>query len=305
MLVGYMHVDYVPVSGRWQFRWMSTDELLMIDGVIQKSVESTVGNQLPPSSKASQLVERVLQDVVRSSPELQSRDWKSYVLADTMWNAFSFQNGTIFVTYNLVHELSNTSELACILGHEMAHVVAQHSYERFTLLNVLQAAKNIVFWTAALAFPESSMYSAMVFQDVIMPALIEPYAAVLPFSRWQEFEADHMGAIFAARAGYDPKALMAMFERRFKAEPEAESAREWTQTHPVWPSRKSALQKRMPQLQAIKSHAEAQSQLARNAFESHATLERQYFCELAQLQRQSMLARSPWWLRWWQGGRGF
>ena len=84
----------------------------------------------------AKVVQEVLLNIIDHSPELQGRPWRIHLSADEAFNAFSFHSGTVYLTMGLCRELHSRSELACILGHEMAHVVAKHSYERFTVANM-------------------------------------------------------------------------------------------------------------------------------------------------------------------------
>jgi predicted Zn-dependent protease len=133
--------------------------------------------------------------------DLPSAEWE-FVLFDApdMINAFALPGGKVGVYTGILDIATTDDELATVIGHEIAHVTARHGSERMSqgmvaaglgvLLNVaLSDEKNRDAYTAA--------YGAA-----------SAYALAIPFSQGHELEADEIGVIYAARAGYNPKAAI-------------------------------------------------------------------------------------------------
>lgn len=127
--------------------------------------------------------------------------FKFYILNDSRPVAYAAPNGMIFVSRGLLNIINSEAELACVLGHEIAHVVQQHGYAE-----VLKRKTQII---AEDAFSELEEESPTDFSDAELEDLaVEIFNTAT--SRRQvdyEYEADQLGSIYAYRAGYDPKGL--------------------------------------------------------------------------------------------------
>lgn len=160
-------------------------------------------------------------------------------------NAFALPGGKVGVYTGLFGPAANEAGLAAVMGHEVAHAIARHGAERVTqsmLINLgLQAA-------------EVTLGNAK-HHDSIMGALGvgAQVGVVLPFSRDMESEADAIGLIYMAKAGYDPSEAVAFWER-FKAASAGQAPPEFLSTHPANETRiahlKAALPKAMVAYQA-------------------------------------------------------
>lgn len=118
--------------------------------------------------------------------------YRFYIVDSSVINAFAIPGGGIYITTAMLNFLVSEAELAAILGHEISHVDLMHSIER--LQYELMARK-------------------IVGKDLAVIARIGYALVGLGFSKQQELEADAGGAILAAKAGYDPQAAIAAFER--------------------------------------------------------------------------------------------
>jgi predicted Zn-dependent protease len=130
-------------------------------------------------------------------------EWHFGVLDTDSLNAFAAPGGYVFITRGLLHNLRNEAELAGVLAHEIAHVLRRHH------LAAIQknAQTGIVADLASMAV-ESSKYGVLA--DRAISASTELYARGLDKS--DEYEADRMGVVIAARAGYDPYGLPAVLQ---------------------------------------------------------------------------------------------
>ncbi|KAH7300379.1 hypothetical protein KP509_24G059500 [Ceratopteris richardii] len=133
-----------------------------------------------------------------SVEHLQNTKWEVLVVNKDVVNAFCLPGGKIVVFTGLLRRFSSDNEIATVLGHEIGHVVARHSAERMTRHLFLTLVQLVV-----LAF-------------VYAPDLVQSMSTLfleLPFSRSQELEADHIGLLLMAAAGYDPRAAPHVYEK--------------------------------------------------------------------------------------------
>jgi len=156
--------------------------------------------------KYTQPVARVakrLQHVI----DMPGAEWEFVVFKDASPNAFALPGGKVGINTGLFAITDNDALLAAVLGHEIAHATAAHAYQRMT--HASAALIGGVF-----------LYYAMDNNDVDHPsqALIAYTLATylldaLPLSRRQEYESDRIGAIYMARAGYDPRQSLELWKR--------------------------------------------------------------------------------------------
>lgn len=178
-------------------------------------------------------------DALTSLPEVQDEhpDWEVVVFADDTVNAFALPGGKIGVYRGLLDVAETPDQLAAVMGHEVAHVLARHGNERvsqqfavgetLTLVDAWMAAGNRANRTTAMA----------------LLGLGAQVGVLLPFSRAHESEADVMGKELMARAGFDPRASVALWENMGRAG--NGGAPEFISTHPSHETRIRDLQKGM------------------------------------------------------------
>jgi Zn-dependent protease with chaperone function len=293
-------IDRVPVNGRWRVLWLSDGEIATIDSIVQESEQLDFSTVVEVTPSAHQAVQRVVDSLVANSTELQSRSWTCHILPNPEFGAWSYQSGSLYLTRGLCDDVTSQSELACILGHEMAHVVAKHAYERFTLRNLLQAGSNLFFWTMAVVVPDvTANFQMIALTEIALPRLFHPLLARLPFERRQEYEADYLGGILAARAGYDPAAFLDVCDRQSIAQDESRPyshTMNYFDTHPMWRFRRERVEAWLPEARGVLRHGEERRSILQAALEERALLEAQWSVEAQQIHRRS---RPQWWWRWW------
>lgn len=177
--------------------------------------------------------------------ELQNFQWEFNLVADNQVNAFCMPGGKIVVYEGILPVTQDEAGLAVVLGHEIAHAVAKHSAEQLSkqmrqqyaaqiggsLLSQVAQQKGISSNTAALL----DMVGQMGFNF-----------ANLKYSRDNETEADHMGLIFAAMAGYDPQLAIPFWQRMAQLSGGSNQS-ELFSDHPSDEKRIANLQKLMPE----------------------------------------------------------
>lgn len=159
------------------------------------------------------------------------RHWEVVVFRDDEPNAFALPGGKIGVNTGILKVAKNQDQLATVLGHEVAHVVAEHANER-----VSQQLLAGALMDAAGSVLDPSVVAALGTGAQI--------GVLLPFSRTQESEADLLGLDFMAGAGFDPRESVRFWRNMEQAGGGATP--EFLSTHPADRTRSAALERRIP-----------------------------------------------------------
>jgi metalloendopeptidase OMA1, mitochondrial len=144
-----------------------------------------------------------------AQPDMPDAQWEFVLFDSPEANAFCLPGGKVGVYTGILPITKDETGLAVVLGHEIAHAVAHHGGERMTTAAGVQALGQIGSAYAS-AKGVSTENLALAQQLYGVGAQV---GAVLPHSRAQESEADHIGLIYMARAGYDPEAAVAFWQR--------------------------------------------------------------------------------------------
>ena len=168
--------------------------------------------------------------------------WEFRAIKKNEPNAFCLPGGKIAVYSGLLPITRNEAGLATVIGHEVAHALARHSAERLsdqTLVTAGVAAAAIALNTGS----QQSTYSPLVIAALGAGASV---GILLPMSRTQEAEADHIGLVLMARAGYDPHEAIGLWERMRAANKGGRQA-EWLSTHPADETRIENIRRWVPE----------------------------------------------------------
>lgn len=153
-----------------------------------------------PIAKSAQKSQVVVtgQRVARTTPAAwRNLDWEFALLESESVNAFALPGGKVAVYEGILPIMANEAGLASVLGHEVGHVIARHGAERIGGTMMLQLG---------LAAADIGLSNTAVHQELMgMLGLGATIGVVLPFSRANELEADLIGGVLMARAGYDPR----------------------------------------------------------------------------------------------------
>ncbi|XP_004148121.1 uncharacterized protein LOC101206881 [Cucumis sativus] len=150
-----------------------------------------------------------------NTSHLDGLNWEVLVVNEPVVNAFCLPGGKIVVFTGLLEHFRSDAEIATIIGHEVAHAVARHSAEGIT--------KNLGFAVLQL-----------ILYQFIMPDIVNTMSTLflrLPFSRRMEMEADYIGLLLIASAGYDPRVAPKVYERLGKVTGDS-ALRDYLSTHP-------------------------------------------------------------------------
>lgn len=246
LLVACGTTRIVPITGRKQNLMVSDEQVLSLSyQEYQRFMASAI-----PSSNASNtlMVKRVgtrLAHAVETffrnngmSEELNHYRWEFNLVADKQVNAFCMPGGKIVVYAGLLPYTQNETALAIVLGHEIAHAVARHSAEQMS--KQIQNNLGVQVLGGALDALGVSTTTTQIAQIVAQQGL---QFRSLKFSRDHETEADKMGIIFAAMAGYDPREAIPFWKRMSVGKT---NQSDLFSTHPSDSKRIAALEREMP-----------------------------------------------------------
>ena len=150
--------------------------------------------------------------------------WRFAVLESTHINAFATPGGYIFITYGLLKRLNSEAELAAVLAHEAAHVIRKHHINAMSSVSTSGLSGVIKLASQTRDARNNRITTELVEQvkDIYLRGL----------DKDDEFEADLIGTIIAARAGYDPYGLMAVLQSLDSVHPQSSSLALLYKTHP-------------------------------------------------------------------------
>jgi len=168
--------------------------------------------------------------------------WAVNLLRSSQVNAFCLPGGKIVVYTAILPYTKTEAGLAAVMGHEMAHAVARHGSQRLLRSSLAQTLLTGANFSMGNMDPQE--------RQTIMAALGAgaQYGVILPFSREQESEADEMGLLYMARAGYNPQEAISFWERMSDAG--GAQPPEFASTHPSHGHRIQDLQAFMPKAMA-------------------------------------------------------
>ena len=223
--------ETAPVTGRRQIVLVSDGQAAQmgVNAYQQIKSETRVSRDRQANRIVTQIGQRIA--AVSGQPNLP---WEFTVFEDSNPNAFALPGGKVGVNTGLFKVVKNQHQLAAVMAHEVAHVLARHSAERVSHQVLLQAG---LVGAQALSGPESQQWMGLAAQAATL-------GVILPYSRTQESEADEIGLTYMARAGYDPRAAVDVW-RNFQAFG-GNRPPEFLSTHPAPASRIQRIQEKLP-----------------------------------------------------------
>ncbi len=235
----------VPLTGRSQLALVSSNEIQPLvneqyDQTLKESKVVTgsadgqkivrVGNKMAKAVEAY-LVEQGYSDLTKTL------DWEFNLIEDSQVNAWCMPGGKVAFYTGIMPMTKDETGIAVVMGHEIAHAVASHARERMS--NGLIANFGIGALSTAIG------QNPTLTQQILLQSVgIGGELGMLKFSRKHELEADEMGLIFMAMAGYDPREAPAFWDRM--AAGGGQSPPEFLSTHPGPDNRKQKLNQNMP-----------------------------------------------------------
>jgi predicted Zn-dependent protease len=235
----------VPISGRRQMTLLPGSEMqalsqqqyqqvLQKNRVVSQTQQSqqlkTVGRRMAAAVK-EYMKEEGLED------QVAGYHWDFNLIAGNQVNAFAMPGGKVAFYEGIMPICATEAGIATVMGHEIAHVIARHGNERMSQ-GLVQQAGGMALSAAMKEKPAQTRQLWMTAYGVASQV-----GGILPFSRLHESEADHMGLIFMAMAGYDPRQAPEFWKRMKKQA--GQQPPEFLSTHPSHNTRIAQLQKWM------------------------------------------------------------
>ncbi len=235
-----------PITGRNQLIMVSPQQELALGYQSAKEVLKKEKVSTDPEKNA--MVKRIGERIAKVTGQ-NSYKWEFFVIDnDKEANAFCLPGGKVFVYTGLFKYVSNDDELAAVMGHEIGHALARHGAERMSAGQLQQIGGQVL--GAVMAGRGDPQNTAMVMQAF---GIGSELGVMLPHSRTQEYEADNIGLVLSAKAGYNPQSALTFWEKFAK---DGKTPPEYLSTHPAPANRiakiKALLPKVMPIYQANK-----------------------------------------------------
>ena len=198
--------------------------------------DGKVNNDRALKSRVNHITGRLIAQAIKMRPETNRWDWSITVIDDPKTvNAWAMAGGKMALYTGLVKKLQpSDDELAQVLGHEIAHALAKHHAEKMSLA----LASNLGVATVGVLSDQTAMASTA--------GLAATLAVEMPNSRAAESEADHIGMELAAKAGYDPRAAITLWDKMGKAA--GNSSPQFLSTHPSSNTRMRELTRLLPEM---------------------------------------------------------
>lgn len=243
MLFQYFGADKVvnPETGKSVRVALSSEQEETLG--LQSYREILSQSQTIESGPEHNIVVRVAKRLARATGNAaKDFKWQVSLIRSTQANAFCLPGGKIAVYTGILPHTKTEAGLAAVMGHEMAHAVARHGSQRLLRTTLAQTLM------VGAQFSFSHMEPGQ--RQAVMAAIGAgaQYGVLLPFSREHESEADQMGLLYMARAGYDPREAIAFWERMSTAG--GQQPPEFASTHPSHASRIEQLREFMPKAMA-------------------------------------------------------
>ena len=224
------------------------------------------GTLLPGHHPASRAVHRVGSRVAAVASDgygggfhehMKGLCWEFAVINSPEVNAFVVPGGKVVVYTGLLKILANEDELAAVLSHEVAHIVARHAAERITHGGILELLRLVAYWVFGLPIPQGPLVAVF----------------FLPNSRKAETEADVIGVQLAARACYDPEAAVEVFSKlgRMEARTVGATVPKFLRTHPMSQDRIARIKEMLPKAESLFEQAGCKT--SKGFFSAFAALE--------------------------------
>lgn len=238
----------VPVTGRKQVAWIPSNQMHELS--FQSYSQTLKESKLSTKTRETQMVKNVGQKIKRAVEEymasinqselLEGYEWEFNLLAEDIVNAWAMPGGKVAFYEGIIPVCRDETGIAVVMGHEIAHAIAEHGNERLTH-GLIQQGLGTGLAIALQDQPETTRQLALSAFGVGSTVL-----GMLPYSRLHESEADHMGLIFMAMAGYNPREAPKFWERMSSASQGGQPP-EFLSTHPSHDTRIKNLNKWMPE----------------------------------------------------------
>ena len=238
----------VAITGRKQLNIIPNSEMLSVS--FQQYDEFMLANKLSADGNNSNMVKRVgfnVQNAVQRffaennmAEQLDGYNWEFNLIESADVNAWCMPGGKVVVYTGILPLTQDESGLAVVMGHEVAHAVAEHGNERMSQILLTQLG--------GMALSEALSSQPQQTRDLWLGVygLGAQVGVLLPYGRTHESEADRLGLVFMALAGYDPNVAVGFWER-MAAKNQGQAPPEFLSTHPSDRTRIEDIKKNLPE----------------------------------------------------------
>jgi len=223
----------VPITGRQQFSILPNSAMISMS--LQQYNEFLKNNKISSNQEQTQMVKKVGRKIQMAVEQYFTDKNMSYALKDYKWefnliesegkNAWAMPGGKVVVYEGILPITKDEAGLAVVMGHEIAHAIAKHGNERMSQGLIAQMGGMAL----SKALEEKPGKTRQLWMTVF--GVGAQFGVMLPFSRLQETEADHLGLIFMAIAGYDPDEAVEVWKRMAQMK-EGQTPPKFLSTHP-------------------------------------------------------------------------
>ncbi len=247
LLVSLVACATNPVTGRQQLMLVSEEQSIVAsrDAYVKMleplQEEGKIDSDPELTSRINLITAKLIAQALRYRPETEDWDWRVKIIdePDTI-NAFCMAGGKMAIYTGLIKKLEATDdELAQVMGHEIAHALSAHTAERMSI--ALATSLAATGFALTQDQPEVALVGA---------SLAAALAIQLPNSRASESEADVIGIELAARAGYDPRASVTLWQKMAEATGNTGSF-DFLSTHPAPSNRMEKLRQLIPKMMPL------------------------------------------------------
>ena len=237
----------VPITGRQQFSILPNSAMISMS--LQQYNEFLKNNKISSNQEQTQMVKKVGRKIQMAVEQYFTDKNMSYALKDYKWefnlieseekNAWAMPGGKVVVYEGILPITKNEAGLAVVMGHEIAHAIAKHGNERMSQGLIAQMGGMAL----SKALEEQPGKTRQLWMTVF--GVGTQFGVMLPFSRLQETEADHLGLIFMAIAGYDPDEAVEVWKRMAQMK-EGQTPPKFLSTHPTNETRIRKIKETIP-----------------------------------------------------------
>jgi len=236
-LLAFSGCSTVPATGKSALLLMPESALIEQADTLfaQMQKEQKISHNARHNAMAQRVGEKIAEVAKADMPATK---WEFVVFEGDQLNAFALPGGKVGIYSGIFNLVEEESDLATVISHEIAHVAAQHGNQRMSR-QMLVVAGGVIL-AAATQKQETKKRNAM----LAAYGLGSQVGVVLPFSRGQELEADQVGLIYMARAGYNPRRALVFWEKMMQKR-DPNFMPELLSTHPAHKSRIAALERQI------------------------------------------------------------
>lgn len=229
----------VPVTGRTQRVALSEEDQATLGAQAYRDILAGSATEIVRTGPEANLVRRVGERIAEVADD-PGFAWEFTLIASPTKNAWCLPGGKVAIYSGILEVAQDEEGLAVVMAHEIAHAIAQHGAERMLQEQLTQVGLLAV--SSALGGLDPATRGTL----LALFGAGAQLGVLLPFSRDMESEADRIGLIYMARAGYNPEAAIGFWERMAAAR-EGPEPPEYASTHPSNESRIADIRKWLPE----------------------------------------------------------